>query len=217
MKMIIATMILSLFTACGVFEHKESISISNSKKVVDSDNLINEESNRLAQAKFTAEDFLKFKKIWNIRILGNFQESLLDKANNKVDETYRFFWIPSFDNAVAIRIWRIGDKQFLVVKKVDGEGFEAGKLSYEKSRSLTEEEWLKFIDLLDQTSFWKMTTKDVDEDPVTDGAYYMIEGNKDNQFHEVHRGTGNNGISEVRELGAYLLGLSELKTNYAEY
>lgn len=205
------------FSACNVFEHKESVSISNSKKAADSDNLVNNESNRLAQLKFTAEDVLKFKKVWNTKILGNFKESLLDKENNRIDETYRFFWVPSFDNAVAIRVWRIGHKQFLIAKKVNGDGFEMGKLSYEKSISLTEEEWLKFMNLLDQTSFWKIPERDVEEDPVTDGAYYMIEGKINNQYHEVHRGTGSNRNNEVRQLGAYLLSLTELKTKYAEY
>lgn len=217
MKIIVTVVIMSAMCACSSSQPVESVSTANSEIKNSSNKLVLDEATQLAQAKRNSEDFVKFKKFWNPEVLKNFKEPSLEKPAVKIEESYRFIWIPSFHNPIAIRVWRSGESKFIVVKKTNGQDFEMGKLSYEKTRKMTEEEWLKFTNLLDRISFWKMAEIDMNQVPSTDGAHYSIEGRKDNQFHEVHRNTGNNEQAEVRELGAYLLSLSELKTNYAEY
>lgn len=217
MKIIVTAMIISVFTACSFVQDKKPISSANSGTAIPKSETVIDESNQLAHNKNSSDEFLKFKKFWNLEVLGNFKEPSLEKSAKKIEESYRFIWIPSFDNPIAIRVWRSGKSQFIVVKKTNGQGFEMGTLSYEKTRNMTAEEWLKFTNLLNQISFWNMSPVDINYDPVTDGAYYEIEGSKNKQFHEVHRGTGSNEEAKVRELGTYLLSLSSLETKYTEY
>lgn len=211
-KFVLLALIMFAIFACDTFKYKEFNQPTNSEPVIPSDYFANNQSNYLAKEKL--EQFSDFKKTWNTKVLGSFKERLLEKYSNKIEENYRFIWIPSFDNPIAIRIWRSGENQFLVVKKMNGEGFEMGKLTYERTRSLTKEEWLKFTNLIEESSFWNLPTVDVYEEPMPDGAYYVFEGKKNNQFHEVYRIMPK---KEIREIGTYLLSLSELKTNYAEY
>jgi integrase len=160
------------------------------------------------------DELTKNKKIRNTEVLKKIKEQPLEKISDTVSESYRFFWIPSFNSPVVIRVWRTDNKKFLVVKEVVGKEFEIKKLSYEKTKSLTDEEWIKFLELLDQSSFWNLPTIDIDDLPVYDGDLYIFEGNKNKKFHEIHRITPS---KEFRELGSYLINLSGLKTEYEDY
>lgn len=160
------------------------------------------------------EDFKKFKKHLNNEFLTKFKEKSFEKLSKSVDENYRFIWIPSFHSPVLIRVLKTGDKRFLIAKTASGEGFNIGKISMEKTVNLTEEQWNNFLKLLDDASFWNNPTLDKDDEPVTDGAVYIFEGNKNKKFHEIHRATPS---KEFRELGGYLINLTELKTEYENY
>ena len=199
--------------ACNVSHQKESVPSANSIIEISNKHVSNE-VDRSAEISDKSKDFLNYKKVWNTRILKTFQEKSLEKLPYTVDETYRFIWIPSFESAIAIRIWQSNGKYFMVSKKVSGEGYYMKNLSSGIKQNLTEIEWLKFIEIINRLSFWEMPTTDIDEEPAPDGATYAIEGNRNNKFHEVHRTTK---VKEVREIGAYLIKLSELKTGYEEY
>jgi hypothetical protein len=158
------------------------------------------------------------KKSWEKEILKRFKEMPLEKLLVSVDETYRLVLLPTFDAPVSIRFWRSGDEYFLVAKKLNGLGgygeSKLGKLSYEKTQPLTKSEWLNFLELLNQSLFWDMPTLDKNDEPVPDGASWVIESNKDGIYHEVRRITPS---KEFRASCGYLLSLSGLEAEYKDY
>lgn len=158
------------------------------------------------------------KIFWEKEIFTRFKETPLEKLPESIDESYRLILIPTFDAPVIVRVWRSGDERFLIAKKLSGEGGfgikKFGKLSYKKTQSLTEEEWNNFIKLLDQTFFWDLPPLDKKEEPVPDGATWVMEGAINNTHHEVHRITPSN---EFRESCNYLLKLSGLEIEYEGY
>ncbi len=99
------------------------------------------------------------------------------------------------------------EKEVLGLKKF-------GKLSYEKTRTLTEEEWLTFIKLLNESFFWDMPSIDTNDEPVPDGAVWLMEGNSNKTYQEVQRLTPD---KELRESFTYLLRLADLVNEYEGY
>ena len=151
---------------------------------------------------------------WGAVVLARFHEMPLENFPSCVDESYRLIWIPTFHSPVAARIWRSGDKRFLVAKQLDGKGgYGMGNLALEEARSITEDEWLTFIRLLDQASYWEMPSIDA-APPPNDGAAWVIEGAKERKYHNVNRHTPS---IEFRASCAYLLKLSGIKTEYERY
>lgn len=157
------------------------------------------------------------KIFWEKEILKRFKETPLEKLPDSIDESYRLILLPTFDAPVIVRVWRSGNKQFLIAKKLSGqggfglEGF--GKLSYEKTQPLTEDEWITFNRLVDQAFFWDMPSLE-NETPVVDGAEWVIEGFKNGVHQEVHRTTPS---KEFREACNELLKLSGLEEEYKGY
>lgn len=116
-KIILTVLIAAALISCSIFEHKKP-SLSDNSQIAAPipNNSVNKNSHQLVQSERQLKDFLDFKKIWNTRVLKKFQEKQLENVTNKSEEVYRFFWIPSFDNAIAIRVWQVGEKYFLVVR-----------------------------------------------------------------------------------------------------
>ena len=115
----------------------------------------NSEKNELEKIKLKfykerLEEFTEFKKFRKTRVLKKIREQPLEKITDPVNESYRFFWIPSFNSPVVIRIWRADNKNFLVVKEVKSDNLEIKEILYEKTKSLTDKEWMKFLELLNQ-------------------------------------------------------------------
>lgn len=212
LKAILTIVISLLFFACSAVERNVTVSSANSEPAISSNKTA--DSNRATKEKQKSGEFLKFKEFWNTKVLGSFKEESLEQLPKTVTESYRFTWIPSFDNPIAIRVWRSENNHFLVAKRLNTTGFELGRLSFENTISLTEAQWHQLINLLEQTSFWNLPSVDIEDEPTEDGAYYVFEGNKGNQFHEVHRTTKTD---EVRQIGAYIIELSGIKTNYKDY
>ncbi len=158
------------------------------------------------------------KKFWENVLLPRFKELPLIKYSDSADETYRFILLPTFDAPIAVRVWRSGNEFFLTTKKTNGQGGfgmdEFGKLSYEKTRPLTEDEWKTFILLLDQSMFWDMPFEDTNDLAVEDGASWIMEGLSNKSYHVVERITPN---KEFGENCIYLLELSGFETEYKGY
>jgi hypothetical protein len=212
LKTILTIAISLVFFACSGVDHKVTVSPANSELAISANKTADRD--RAAKEKQKSEEFLKFKAYWDTTVRRSFKEESLEKLPKTVIESYRFIWIPSFHNAIAVRAWRTENRHFLVAKRLDTKGSEVGRVSFENTRSLTEAQWHRVINLLEQTSFWNLPTVDIEDEPSEDSNYYVFEGNKDNRFHEVHR---TNKIDEIRRLGAYMIELSELKTNYKDY
>jgi hypothetical protein len=105
-----------------------------------------------------------------------FQELPLYAMPDCVDEVYSLTWIPSFHAPVLVRVWRSGDHAFLVAKALDTKGWRKfGNVKETNSRHLTNFEWRDFSDLLDQVSYWELSST-VDEIIPHDGAVWLIDG-----------------------------------------
>jgi len=97
-----------------------------------------------------------FRNEWYSKHLKAMDESSLNSMA-ETDETYRFLWLRTFDHPIAIRIWRKDEERNIVFKELDGAGgYEPGKLIANQIRRLTTDEWDKFINLLQQTSYWQL-------------------------------------------------------------
>lgn len=157
------------------------------------------------------------KKFWEKELLPRFKELPLESFSDSADETYRMVLLPTFDAPITVRIWRSGSGYFLITKKTNGSGGygmgQFGKLSYEKTRSLTEDEWNSFIRMLEHSSFWDMPSL-VSEEPVSDGASWIMEGLQNKKFHEVLRITPS---KEFEETCVYFLKSAGFEKEYQGY
>ena len=155
------------------------------------------------------------KKIWEEKILSKFKEKSL--VNDRSEESYRLVLLPTFDAPIAIRIYQFQNQKILVIKKLSGEGGfgleKFGKLSYEKTKTLTDEEWNNAINLLEQMSFWNISPLS-DEIPVTDGATWVLEGKNKELSHQIERITP---VDKFKAVCSYFLKLSESEKDYKEY
>ena len=132
-------------------------------------------------------------------------------------ESYRFLWLRSFRPGISVRIWKCPRGYCLTAKQLDsvdhyadGKFVPTAKLTVNNSRSLTVDDWDRFLSLLDRTYFWSMPT--VDGGPVAnDGASWLLEGARGSKYHIVDRQSPQTG--DYRDACLYLLKLSELKVD----
>lgn len=130
-------------------------------------------------------------------LFARFRELPLDKLPACIDESYRLTWIPTFHAPTVVRIWRSGDKHFIVTKRLDGKGgYGMGNFNGETVRSITAEEWNGFVNLLHQESFWNMPSE-IKEPLPNDGAAWTFEGVNGGQYHLVFRITPSDKLSEI--------------------
>lgn len=178
------------------------------------------ESQKLRNSNFIAYSQISKsqQKYWDEVLLSRFNESPLLVLADSSDELYRFMLIPTFHAPVVIRIWRSKNEYFITTKKTNGEGGfgmkKFGKLSFNKTRTLTEAEWNVFLNLINEAMFWDMPYSDKNDDPVLDGASWIIEGYSNKNHHTVDR------ITPSKEFGkacVYLLKLSGLEADYEGY
>lgn len=128
-----------------------------------------------------------------------------------VEEAYRFFWIRTFDPYITVRVWQSQDERFLVAKEMNRDG----KVTAQKFRRLTRDEWDKFKGLLEVASYWELPAFD-NTFGGTDGAYWIMEGSKQKQYHLVDRWTQNNE-EKYRASCIYLARLSGIEIKESDF
>lgn len=149
----------------------------------------------------------RFRIRWYTKHLKVMNEPSLLSVPDEINEAYRFLWLRSFHNPIALRIWRVGEQRCLAVKESDGAGgYEPGKIIVNETRPLTEDQWIAFKVKLEQSNFWNLGQQDINEQG-NDGAQWIVEGNKEKKYHIVDRWGGG----ENRFACLYLLRLSNLK------
>ncbi|HTM65223.1 MAG TPA: hypothetical protein VL093_02805 [Flavipsychrobacter sp.] len=129
---------------------------------------------------------------------------------NQTDKTiYRFTWLRTFDNPVAIRIEKKDNTYILFWKSCSGAGgYEPGELTVDKSKPLAKEQFDNFISLIQSTDFWNMPTNLRDE-LGNDGSQWIIEGIENGKYHVVDRWTPRK--NNYQKCGQYLIELTDLK------
>lgn len=152
------------------------------------------------------------RKFYSSSLAAMEEPPLTDKRNV---ETYRFVWLRAFHPPVAVRLWQTGNQSYMSTKQlsdvgvpINGEAIFPKTLAVNETQSMTNEEWARFQDLLKQAGFWSMPTTDAT--PIgLDGSGWLLEGEKQDQYHMVHRQSPEQGA--YRELCIYLLRVSRVK------
>jgi len=144
-----------------------------------------------------------------------FQEPPLYAMPDCVDEAYSLTWIPAFHPPVLVRVWRSGDRAFMVAKELDSKGWSKfGNLKDIQARPLTKFEWRDFSDLLNRASYWQLPSTS-NEVLSEDGAAWVVDGLRANkQYHWVRRRVPSEQYAEICK---HLIRLSGLETAHALY
>jgi hypothetical protein len=117
------------------------------------------------------------------------KESSLSCGTPEGVEVYRFLWLRSFHHPIAVRIMGLaeGGARLVAVELTGAGGYEPGHILQRIERSLGDSEWQGLQRLLDATDFWKMPTQPVQPDLGVDGAQWIVEGRRLNEYHVVDR------------------------------
>jgi hypothetical protein len=141
------------------------------------------------------------------------EPSLVDAAKNKPSDSYRFLWLRSFHQPIAIRltIRPDGTAQLTGIEMSGKGGYDPGIVATTQIIEISQDQTHQFQDLLQTTEYWSMPTVDVrlHEERIRDGAEWILEGARDGCYHVVARLSPQNGT--YREACLYLLKLSKIE------
>lgn len=152
---------------------------------------------------------------WNKDILDRFEESSLRSSSFGDRESYRLILLPTFDAPILVSASRTPKGFELTTKLLDGQGgYEMGRLASHIRRPLTESEWQRLMELIDESSFWFIPRIDRTDDIVNDGAVWMMEGRREADLHNVTRITPK---AKFLEACRYFLQLADRESDYTGY
>ncbi len=135
------------------------------------------------------------------------EPSLLPRDNCAV-ETYRFLWLRTFHAPIAIRVWTLNGRHFLVAKQLSGQGgYDTGRMVINRIKTLSNTEWEQLKNLLSELTFWDLPTEDTNRGG-RDGAQWILEGLQDGKYHLTDRWSAE---AKYREVCLYFLKLSNLR------
>ena len=148
-------------------------------------------------------------ELWHRDLATQFKEPALNSLGNEVESRYRLVLMPSFDKPVVVRVWRSGNQSFLISKRTDVKGV----VDETNSRSLSEDEWKGFINLLKRVDFFGTPAR-INEDPMPDGATWTLEGSSNGLYRNVQRIAPT---KDFEESCTYLLRLAGFLHEYDGY
>jgi hypothetical protein len=150
------------------------------------------------------------------------EEPSLSCGPSEDTEAYRFLWLRSFNDPIAVRLFRRGDDYGLEAVISDragrysanyGRWLFRGIGDYEPPRNvsrrvkkgLSRNQWQAVIARLEEIQFWQMPTHVVTLG--TDGAHWIVEARRDGRYHVVDRWIGADGLKSI---GMLFLDLADL-------
>lgn len=158
-------------------------------------------------------DLALFVNSWYSSQLRAMSEPILHK-DYSIDNSYRFTWLRTFHNPIAVRIDNKNGLILLSWKVCDGAGgYDAGKIIINKQKKISEAKWLEFQKMISQIDFWNMPSTS-NEIPGTDGAHWILEGIKEGKYHVTDRWTPRG--SDYAKCCEYLIGLTDIKLKEKE-
>lgn len=135
------------------------------------------------------------------------REPLLSKLA-EVDRTatvYRFVWLPSFHNPIAVRFVKSADGAVVHAVRLDSQGgYEPGNILRRKSAKLNPAHWQRIANALAKAKFWTLPTSQ--RPPfgrlTTDGDLLVVEGASEGKYHIVirHSPPGGNFVDLCRAM-----------------
>jgi hypothetical protein len=122
------------------------------------------------------------------------------------DESYRFLWLRSFDDPVAIRVYRRGGQYGLVAVVLEYRtGADLGGVKKRLDKVLSVAEWRQAVSMLEAVDFWRMKTNPDDMIGI-DGAGWIVEGRRMGRYYIANRLGG----LELEPVGKLFLKLVDL-------
>jgi len=206
-KLIFSILLLISVTICCGMTHKKITAIGAENSATMDTSFVPTDSKQLY---FPLKDCLdSFKNTWYSKHLFALREPIIfmDKSKNEI---YRFTWLRTFNNPVAIRIEKRDNQYLLFWKLSDGAGgYKPGRLSINKHKTIDKQIWDTFLNKLNEIGFWSLATND-DENLGFDGSQWILESKTPNQYHVVDRWTPNEK-SKYYQTCNFLIDLTDLK------
>jgi hypothetical protein len=155
-----------------------------------------------------------FVRQWYSSHLAAMEEPSLSCGTLEDAETYRFLWLRSFHNPVAVRVFRRGDDYGLQAVVLDGTGGnEPGKVSRRVTKELSGDQVRAVVVQLVEMRFWRMRADTFNGG--LDGAQWIVEGRRDGRYNVVDRWSGTDaGVEAVGKHFLDLAGLSDVGPVY---
>ena len=123
------------------------------------------------------------------------EPALFTKAQKPSTEAYRFLWLRTFHNPIAVRMEVQPDgSSILTIKIADGHaGFPrtVTKLIQSTTRSLSRQQTDEFRNKVQTLNFWKAVTHDNGGPAATDCDGWILEGIEKGTYHVVARAIPN--------------------------
>jgi hypothetical protein len=102
-------------------------------------------------------------------------------------------------------------------------GYGWGKLKKEKHRKVSEKEWRKLLQLIDEASFWPRITVEKEAEPDESGAIticmdstsWTLKGLHNNKYHMVYRYCPD--LKSIKTVGLYMLQLTGWGINESNF
>jgi hypothetical protein len=115
------------------------------------------------------------------------EPSLLEPKSKEANaDQFRFLWLRTFHKPVAIRITKQDSRIRLRAVRLSGAGgYEAGHMEVDRVLSLSEAEWKRLQELLDQAFFWETPAR-MPERSGLDGSRWILEGRMNGKYHFVN-------------------------------
>jgi hypothetical protein len=171
------------------------------------------------QTYFPANTFDSILETWfsaELRIFG--EPSLLELSRDTSVESYRFLWLRTFNEPIAVRLDVKPDGTGTITTKVaTGEAgfpYTSKTLSKNTSSPVPRERVQSFLRQVDELGFWSLATSLKGDQNGTDGSEWIVEGSKGGKYHIAERWCADKRASKrvIYQLGVSLaLGLAQLR------
>jgi hypothetical protein len=124
------------------------------------------------------------------------EPSLSEASKDNSLVAYRFLWLRTFHNPIAIRLnISVDGTGTLIGKMTNGKGgYGAGNLILNDSHELTKARVSEFLALLRRAGFWSAPAED--DAGGLDGAQWVLEGTENGRYHIVDRWSPENNDFE---------------------
>lgn len=120
--------------------------------------------------------------------LYGFQEENLSKSQNKDNYTARFLWLRSFHQPLVFKIEKKAYNIFFTMKSTDsGRRFYVGTVNAVLIKKLSDSFINTYDSLLNSNRYWELSPETELDKDMSDGAYWVLEVNKNGEYHIVIR------------------------------
>ena len=122
------------------------------------------------------------------------EPSLFQASKDPSAQAYRFLWLRTFHNPVAVRLQVLpeGDGTVTVTVLSGAGGYDPGKVKVHRVLPVESAQVARFLKALESLGFWSLPGPDPDSDGV-DGAQWVLEGTQKGSYRVVDRWSPEKG------------------------